>query len=285
VIQIKSVVVDIGGTKTELAIVYNGKVLKSFKYLTPKNKKEFLDRLVHSVKLIKEDEKVHGLGISIASAVYNGKVLNPPNLPLKNFNLESYLKKRLKMKVKVENDANCFALAELHYGYGKKYNNFVLVAIGTGIGGGIIIDKKLYNAKGSAGEIGHIPICNSNEKCGLGHKGCFEAMASGKALTKLSHEYMDKYYKAFELVDMAKKKDKKAKKVLFEIANYLGIGFSAIINILNPDAIIISGGLRDSTDYMLKDIKKVIDEKAMSKTDIKVSKVKREALLGAATLI
>lgn len=280
------VVVDIGGTKTEVGIVKKGKVIKSVKYLTPQNKREFLNRLVHSVKMIMDGHHlIKGLGVSIASAVYRGKVLNPPNLPLKNFDLENYLKKKLNMKVKVENDGNCFALAELHYGYGRSYKNFVLVALGTGIGGGIIINKKLYSAKGVAGEIGHIPISEYHEMCGLGHKGCFEAMASGKALVKLSKEIIGEEYKAFELVKMSKKGNKKAKKVLSKISGYLGIGFSSIINILNPDAIIISGGLRDSAPYMLKDIKKVIKKRAMAKTDIKVSKVQKEALLGAATLI
>ncbi|MCK5107394.1 MAG: ROK family protein [Nanoarchaeota archaeon] len=278
-------VVDIGGTKTEIGIERKGEIIRSFKYHTPKTKKEFLTKLVQNVKLVIGKNKVKGLGVSVASAVHNGTVLNPPNLPLRNFDLEDYLCKQLKIKVKVENDANCFALAELHYGHGKDYNNFVLVALGTGIGGGIIINKKLYNAKGSAGEIGHIPLSDSKQKCGLGHKGCFEAMASGKALVKLSKKIMGKEYKAFELVNMSKKGNKKAGKVLSEISGYLGIGFSSIVNILNPDAIIISGGLRDSAPYMLKEAKKVIKEKSMAKVDIKVSKVQREALLGAATLI
>lgn len=279
------VVIDIGGTKTEIGIFKRGKIIKSFKYKTPKKKKEFLDNLVKNIRIVKGKEKAKGVGISIASAVNNGKVLNPPNLPLKNFDLEKYLRQRLKMKVKVENDANCFALAELHYGYGKDYENFVLVAIGTGIGGGIIINKKLYNAKGAAGEIGHIPLCKSRKKCGLGHRGCFEAMASGKSLVKLSKKVTGKEYKAFELVKMAKKGNKKAKKVLEEIGEYLGLGFSSIVNILNPDAIIISGGLRDSAPYLLKYIRKIVKQKAMAKVKIKVSRVQREALLGAATLI
>jgi len=262
------------------------KIKKILRFKTKKTKKDFLKSVVNGIHLILEGQKkLKGIGVSVASPVLNGVVLNPPNLPLKNFNLEKFLRKKFRVKVKVENDANCYALAELKYGCGKNCKNFVLVAIGTGIGGGIVINGKLYTGKGCAGEIGHIIISDSNKRCNAGHNGCFEAMASGRAIFELSEKRFGKGYLASELSEMARKGNKKAKKLLNEIGYYLGRGFVSIANIFNPDMIIVSGGVKEGGELLLKEARKILKKDSMDTTELKISKINKGALLGAIALI
>ncbi len=214
------VAIDLGGNKIEIALVNGKKIKKIMRLKTKKSKSAILNELVYGINFILKDQdkkKIKGIGVSFAGPVLNGYVLNPPNLPFNKFNLEKYLKRKFKLPVKVENDANCFALAELKYGYGKKYKNFVLVAIGTGIGGAIVINKELYVGKGWAGEIGHMIISDSKKKCNAGHNGCFEVMASGSALFDLSKKKMGKGHLAVQLCLMAKKRNSTAKRGLDEI--------------------------------------------------------------------
>ena len=282
-VQIK-IAVDIGGTKTEVALISKGKIKKIVKYKTPHIKKKFCEELIRHIKEKSDGKNISGIGVSVAGPVYQGKVLNCPHLPIKNFNLKKFLVSKLKKKVEVENDANCFALAELKKGYGKDYRNFVLIAIGTGIGGGIVIDKKLYVGKGAAGEIGHM-IIGDKGKDNWGIKGAFEGLASGDALVKLSKKITGQKYLAYELSGMASKGDKKAKKVIDEISYHLGRGFVSISNLLNPDAIILAGGVVECGPKLLGEAKKQLKKYVSISPDIKLSKINKGALIGAAELV
>ena len=278
---------DIGGNKIDIGLVRGNKIIKTITFKTKKTKKALLNQICDAIKLILggQTSKIKGIGIGVASPVLNGVVLNPPNLPLKNFNLQKYLRSKFKVKVKVENDVNCYALAELKYGFGKKLNNFVFVTIGTGIGGAIVFNKKLYISKGSAGEVGHIIISDSRNKCGAGHFGCFESMASGKALLKLSKEKMGKEYLAKELVLMARRGNKKARLVIDSISKYLGKGFVSIANMFDPDAIIVSGGVVEAGNMLFSKARIILRKNSMGKTKLLISEIEKGALLGAATLI
>ena len=284
-VQIK-IAVDIGGTKTEVAVISKGKIKEIVKFKTPHTKKKFCDELVEHIKGISKGKKIKGIGVSVASTTYKGVIFNPPNLPIKNFDLKGFLKKKLRVKVEVENDGNCFALAELKHGYGKKYNTFIIVAVGTGIGGGIIINKKLYSGHGAAGEIGHMIISDSNQKDGSGIHGSFEAIASGKALVKLAKKRLGKEYFAYELVDMAKKGNKKAQKILDEVSYYLGEGLTSITKILNPDAIILTGGvILDGGSMILDTAKKILNKNTHINPKVHISKLKKGAIIGASELV
>lgn len=278
--------IDIGGTKTEIGIVDNGNVVEILRFDTPSDEESFVREIVSNVEKISKGKEIEGVGVSVASDTHEGVVFTPPNLPLKNFDLGSALGKSLGVKVRIENDANCYALAELHYGYGRDYSNFVVVAVGTGIGGGIVIDKKLYSGKGAAGEIGHMAVSDLSQKDGLGIKGSFEAIASGKAVVKLAKKELGRKYLAYELADMAKKGNKKAVKVLDEISYRLGRGLVTISNVLNPDAIILTGGVvLDCGSMITRNAKRVLRKGALIKPKVHISRMKKGALIGAVELL
>lgn len=158
--------VDIGGSKINAIVFNDGKVLKSAKILTPKkSRKEFLKELEALIaKLILDINKkeISGIGCGIAGALdlKNGIVLNSPNLKILNgFNIKNWLSEKFNCDVKIDNDARCFTRAEYMFGAGKGYINIVGITLGTGVGGGVIIDGKIvYGGNDSAGELGHMLI-------------------------------------------------------------------------------------------------------------------------------
>lgn len=149
----KSFCIDIGGTAIKSGFVVSNKIKEYSEVKTPKNKSEFLESLVSIIKNnVKYDDKIC---ISIASPIISGIVQSPPNLPINNFDIVHFLKKQFKNKIYLENDARCAALAENKI---NKRDNFVLLTLGTGIGGAVFISGKLYKGTGYAGELGHIMI-------------------------------------------------------------------------------------------------------------------------------
>jgi glucokinase len=149
----KIIAIDLGGTNLRASLVVNNKIVKYMKNKTPKNEKELIDLLFKNIQLLM-DKDVKGIGVSCAGPLKDGIIRNPPNLPLKNYNLKAALERRFKKRVKVFNDAHCVALAESLLGVKKK--NFIILTLGTGVGGGIIINGKLYEGQGFGGEMGHM---------------------------------------------------------------------------------------------------------------------------------
>jgi len=137
----KVIAIDLGGTNLRVALVKDNKILKYIKKKTPKNKNDLLKEMVDSIfSLMTEDVKA--IGVGSPGPLKNGIIQNPPNLPFRNFNLKKYLELQFKKRVVIENDAKCVAIAEANLGCRKK--NFIILTLGTGIGGGIIINGKLY---------------------------------------------------------------------------------------------------------------------------------------------
>jgi len=236
---------DIGGSNLRVALVNNGKILKYSHIKTPNNKSSFLNAIVSEIKKI-DESAVSGIGIGIPGPLKNGKLINPLHIPLHNFNLEKYLKNIFKKKVALENDANCVALAEARYGCKKK--NFLIITFGTGIGGGIIINGKLYTGNGFAGEFGHI-----------NHKGVSLESAWIKQRGKpRSHE------------------------IIKLIAQSIG----SLINIFDPDIIIFTGGI-DKRSEFLKDIRESVSPYILSprKVPIQFTQLKHAGILGASLLV
>ena len=138
--KVKNVIgVDLGGTHIRVGLIKGRKVVKYLKVKTPKSRSEILKNIVDMVSSVMT-KKISGVGVASPGPLKNGVIKNTPNLPLKNFNLQKYLHDKLKKKVVVENDARCVALSELVYGVKKK--NFIVLTLGTGVGGGIIVDGK-----------------------------------------------------------------------------------------------------------------------------------------------
>ena len=220
---------DIGGTNIRSAIVNKTKLADYRKTPTPKKKQDILKKIIEIISQYKKQT----ICIAVAGFERNGVIQHSLNTDINGVALSSLLRKKFKVPVFIENDANCAGLAELHYGAGKNLNNFVLLTLGTGIGGAVIINKKLYRGNGGAGEIGSIYLKD---------KTIFEHLASGDASVALAHKQGFKNITSLELEHLANKGNKKAKEVYNKIGENLGIGLANISYILDPDAILLGGG-------------------------------------------
>jgi glucokinase len=252
--------------------VKNNKILRYEKKITPKNKIRLIKELIKNIEnLMSKDTK--GIGIASPGPLKDGIIKNPPNLPLKNYNLKKVLEKRFKVRVEIENDANCVALAESKFGCKKK--NFIVLTLGTGIGGGIIINGKLYKGKGYGGELGHI-ILDKGE--------CFEDLGAWKKASKLTKKYFGKDIWLNELIKM---KNPKARKILQELNKYLGQGIASLINVFDPEVVILGGGMKAGGEKFLNMIKKEVKRYVLlpKTTPIRWTKLKHPGILGASRLI
>ena len=260
--------IDLGGTKIEGVIAGDdGNIIYSVRGMTESNKsREVVVDNIYTVinKLLNEGEKkglsIAGIGIGVPGPVPPGNKLTMlPNIScLEGINLQSQIKNKFGKKVVCDNDANCFALAEAMYGAGK--NNKVVAGIiwGTGIGGGIVINKKVYSgAGGLAGELGHTVVKpDAKVKCGCGHYGDIESFCSAPNLVKYYQLYGGKNKNADSKYIMACK-DSVAKKVAEQAINYLSMCIAFTVNLLNADVIVLGGGISNSSHY--KRINQVTD--------------------------
>lgn len=288
---------DIGGTKIAGAIAdETGKVITTINIPTEAKKGgDFVSSQINSVvnELLKnsgvtlKEIKNIVLGIPGQIAKSKGIVIKAPNIKgWENYPLQEKVSENFpQIKIILENDANCAAMGELYFGSEKDYKNIVFLTISTGIGGGIVIDKKLYSGKNTiAGEIGHMPLNLTSDKeykCGCGRVGCFEAYASGVNMAKRATRKLkelglakDDYGKitlelsasnrskitSIVLSQAAKQNDKFAKDIIEENGYYIGIGCLNIINILDPEAIVIGGGVSKIGPILFNSIKKTVKE-------------------------
>ena len=268
----KIIAVDLGGTNLRVSLVKDNKILEYIKNKTPKNKKGIIDLMFSKIESLM-DKDVKGIGVSSAGPLKDGVIRNPPNLPIKNYNIKADLKKRFKVRVEVGNDAHCVALAESELGVKKK--NFIILTLGTGIGGGIIIDKKLYEGQGFGGELGHIILDKGRD---------FEALAAWKRTKELTKKAFGK-----ELIisDLIKMRNKKSEEILNELTTYLGQGIGSLINIFDPEVVVLAGGVRETGSVFLNRIKKQVKKYSIlpKTTPVQWSKLSHPGTLGASLLI
>jgi glucokinase len=284
--------IDLGGTKIAAALVTpGGRIITDVNIPTEAAKgKEYvignIKKAAHNL-ISGAKEKVTCLGIGVPGPISyeKGIVIEPPNLPgWKSVNLKKILEKEFRVPVHLDNDANCAALAEARFGAAKKARNFIYITVSTGIGGGIIIDRQLYRgAIGAAGEFGHMVIDPRGPLCGCGNHGCFEALASGSAIKKRSG--MDAI--AVELA--ARQGDKKALAVIQETAHYLAIGIANLVNIFNPEMVVIGGGVSKMRELLLNPVRQEFKKYALTlpAKKVKIVRVKlggEAGVLGAAAL-
>ncbi len=284
--------VDLGGTKIAAALAYcSGKVVTDLTLPTEaaKGKKQVIANLKKAIYTLAQGNKakISCIGVGVPGPILydKGIVIEPPNLPgWKRVNLKKMLEAEFKVPVHIDNDANCAALAEARFGAGKKARHFIYMTISTGIGGGIIIDRKLYRGMiGAAGEFGHMIIDSKGYTCGCGNVGCLEALGSGTAIKKRSG--MD----AISVELAARQGDKKALRVIAETAHYLAIGISNLVNIFNPEMVIVGGGVSKMRELLLTPIRKEFKKYALTLTskNVKIVRAKLGAesgMLGAVAL-
>ncbi len=274
--------VDIGGTKVRAGTVENGKVLE--KNEIKHNLNITSENLIENIiTLVNKLGKPEGIGIGIPGVLSRDRStwIKVPNMipQMRNLRLAEIVSKRLGARVVMENDANAAALGELQYGLGKEYANIVMITLGAGIGGGIIINRKLYIGKENAGEIGHMITADDGLQCPCGNRGCWEEYVSVKAVKRLSMKYFGKEKDSLELVKLAENRDENALNLFSEMGRYLGIGLRNMANIFDPDVIVISGGLSNVSRFMLDEAKNIMKDSWLS-TRVEVTKVRDIEILG-----
>jgi glucokinase len=279
----------LGGTKIIAAVVLpDGKIISRNYCLTMADHgpEIVIDRVLVAVNRAIAQANLNTsdvIGIGIAAAgimdTARGIVTTSPNLPRwYNVPLRDIIADRLGVVTYVINDANAAALGEHRFGAGVGFDNIVYLTVSTGIGGGIITGGELYSgADGCAGEMGHMTVEANGPRCHCGNFGCLEALASGWAMAKaaLTHIKNGEKSSIVELVDgrlenitaetvsaAARRGDKLAADLIAEAAKYLGIGLANLVNIFNPELIVIGGGLSKMGDMLLKTARRELKERA-----------------------
>jgi glucokinase len=209
----------------------------------------------------------------------NGIVIITPNLGWKNFPLRDEISKRVHLDATLDNDANCATLGEFWCGAAVGGRNVIGMTLGTGIGGGIILEGKLYHgASDSAGEIGHTTIDSTGRRCKCGNYGCLEAYASGPAIAERAREALrgdesesilvsmvggdPKKITAQIVYEASKRGDIVAREVVRETARFLGAGVSNLLNIFNPDVVVMAGGVTQAGDELFKPLRAEVKRRA-----------------------
>ena len=274
----KIIGMDIGGTKINAALVDGNRIIRKESVPTPYDRPAatVLNTVMEILKNLFEDD-VAGIGIGVPGLVDLDKnlVLDVLNIPSwTTVPLKADMEKKFGIPVFVNNDANCFALGERYFGKGKKYQNFIGVSLGTGLGTGIIINGRLYSGRFSgAGEFGLV----------IYRDKCLEAYASGQF-------FKDQGLKGDEIAEQARKGDPTALNLIHEMGEHLGRAVIDIMFALAPEAIIFGGSVSRSFDLFGDSMRKVIEkefpyQRLYHAMDIEISTLKESAVLGAASLV
>lgn len=276
---------DIGGTKILAGLVDENKVVyKKIKVTIERKEKGWvIKKILEIIKKLIKNREIIGIGIGAPGSIKNGKILISPNLPYFNdVNIKNIIKKEFGAKTVVDNEVNCMAFGESII---KKEKNLVCITLGTGIGGGIILNGKIYHGKGSAGEIGHMSIFADGVKCKCGNYGCFEEYVGSRGFARLSKKFFDKKISPIEIENLARKGNEKAIKIYSIIGKWLGVGLANLNNIFHPNIIVIGGGIAKSGNLLLKPAKKELKRRSfLSLPKIELAK-ENSSIIGAAWLV
>lgn len=223
-------------------------------------------------------DKIHAVGIGSPGTPEKetGNILFSNNLGWHNVPLLQELEKYVKAPMKVDNDANCAALGEFLAGAAKGCSSAVMITLGTGVGGGIILDGEVYDGVNHAGaEIGHIVICSGGEPCTCGRRGCWEAYASATALIRMGSEAAkenpgsllaaEAKLDGLAIFQAAEKGDRAAQQVVDKYLFYVAEGITNVVNIFQPEAVVIGGGICGQGEKILKPIRKQVAESVFCK--------------------
>ena len=281
--------IDLGGTKILTAVINSqGKMLSRDHSITPASEGyeaviqsilESAHRALEQADVAISELSAIGVGAPGLSNPETGILFTSPNLPgWQDIPLRDVMKERLGKKTFLINDANAAAMGEFYFGAARGVRNFIYITLSTGIGGGIVIDGKIYSgAIGAAGEVGHMTIDDDGPICNCGNRGCWETLASGTALARVARhrikegvttsilEYAEgdvEKVTAQVIHSAAEQGDSLAKELIARTGYYVGVGLVNLINIFNPELIVIGGGLSNIGDMLLKPAFRVAGERA-----------------------
>jgi len=281
--------IDIGGTNIKIAIVDSKGKLAFSESTSTRAEMGYEFTIKNIINLVKDSltqsevsvNKIGGIGVGCPGQIdsENGIVRALPNIPgWVNVPLAKILYDEFALPAKIDNDVRVATLGESKFGAGRGYSNLICITVGTGIGSGIIINGQLVRgASKAAGEIGHVIVQDRNgEICGCGNVGCVEAVASGPAIVKQAELYLmtGKSTKFKELAagspitpeivaEAAILGDAVARKIFERTGEWIGIALSSVVNLLNPEVIIIGGGVAQAGDLLLNPIRETINKRAL----------------------
>lgn len=284
----KRIGIDVGGTNVKIALVDEGKIIYSnsvptyaqmgYEY-TVNNIKQAIRDLMKETETTSADIK--GIGFDFPGQVdyKTGVVKLAPNIPgWVNVPIAQMIEEAFHIPTRIDNDVRCAALGEMNFGAGKGCQNFVCITVGTGIGSGLVVNGQLVRgAANAAGEIGHIKLqMKDGPICGCGDTGCLEAFASGPSIVAMAQDYLksgkstkfremagDGEITPYIVAKAAEAGDPVAKRIFTIIGEYVGMGLVSVINLLNPEKVIIGGGVAEAGDLLLEPIRKTVMERAM----------------------
>ncbi len=284
----KRIGIDVGGTNVKIALVDDGKIIYSNS--VPTYAQMGYEYTVNNIKqairdLMKETETtaadIKGIGFDFPGQVdyKTGVVKLAPNIPgWVNVPIAQMIEEAFHIPTRIDNDVRCAALGEMNFGAGKGCQNFVCITVGTGIGSGLVVNGQLVRgAANAAGEIGHIKLqMKDGPICGCGDTGCLEAFASGPSIVAMAQDYLksgkstkfremagDGEITPYIVAKAAEAGDPVAKRIFTIIGEYVGMGLVSVINLLNPEKVIIGGGVAEAGDLLLEPIRKTVMERAM----------------------
>ncbi len=296
-----AIAIDMGGTKIKGVLIDEKyRITDEVLLLTEaaKGRTKVISNITRAILAIKNktDKKIKGVGISMPGFVdSSGKVVfaGAALRSLVGTNLKQAIMKNTGLNVYLENDANCFALAEAVHGAGKGHNVVLGIIWGSGVGGGIVMNKKVFSgAFGGAGEFGHIvlePGIKTGPKCGCGQRACLEMLSSGVNISRMYIKKGGKIKNA-NPKDIYLSKEKIAKEVIGDAIHYLGLGISILVNTINPDIIVVGGGVSQLPEPVYAKLRKEVKKYAVPilTKDLKIVrfKVSNDAgAIGAAALV
>ena len=283
------VAVDIGGTKMLIAVINPGGqsvVRQTLPTQAAEGPEAVVSRLIEGIDGLLEQNDLRPSqlsGISLATAgiidVRNGIVTDSPNLPgWKNIPLRNIITQKYRLPAYLLNDADAAALGEHRFGAGRGHDNIIMLTLGTGIGGGIIIDGKLFiGSKGSAAEIGHMVVLENGPECACGNHGCLESLSSGTAIAVEAKSRLRQGQPSLlsevvsgrvenvtaETVHLAARNgDELANEVIARSAYYLGVGVTNLVNLFNPEVVIFGGSMAEMGDLLLGPVSQIVAERA-----------------------
>jgi glucokinase len=274
--------VDVGGTKINAGVVdERGSILARSRLPTPGTDPQRVEEAIAAlVAELRAGHEVTAVGIGAAGFVDadRARVIFAPNLSWRDEPLRDEVAARIGLPVVVENDANAAAWAEYRFGAGQGVSHLVVVTVGTGIGGGIVLGGQLYRGAGGVGaEIGHLQVVKDGRRCGCGQRGCWEQYCSGRALLHEAREIADvdpvygarllalgdgepEGIEAREVTLAAQEGDPAALACFAEVGSWLGQGLADLAAVLDPQVLVVGGGVADAGDLLLEPARRAFAE-------------------------
>ena len=303
--------VDLGGTTVKVALVSRDlQILNRTSTPTDRRSQDtLLDQLTRTIQDFVGDGEIAGVGFGLPSQIdqRRGRVLDSTNVPLEDVDFAGEMHKRLGVEVRIDNDANVACLAEARSGAAQGVRHMIMLTLGTGVGGGLLLDGTLYRgAIGSGGELGHMSIDEDGPPC-QGHctnRGCLEVLASATGVMSAANALADEQpsgrlasarsggteLDTRFIIVRAEAGDREAREVLRRVGRHLGVGIANYVNIFNPEMVVVGGGVSAAGDLLLDTAREECRRRALKATGeevrIVVAKLGNDAgLIGAAALV